>query len=305
MKSLKIAFFILTMILVGTLTLRGQSATDAFYMTKGNLCIVGDYSHESWKNYWEGTHKRETHSVGTFKTNAVYLMLGLGITDNLLFTVALPYVWTSSTEFYNTGQHGLQDLSGGLKYKAFEKTFLGGKISLHPSVSASIPVTNYVPDDMPYSIGNQSKTITGYVIVDYMSDKNYYTTMHWGYVRRDNIKIDASSYYFNEKLYYTNEMRVPDMIVYGAELGYDVERFRAEAWINVQISQEGNDIRRNDRPYPFNRMSFTKAGATGKYNFKKIPNFSLRASFGYTLNGRNVGQSLSYLAGVQYILKCY
>jgi hypothetical protein len=84
-----------------------------------------------------------------------------------------------------------------------------------------------------------------------------------------------------------------------------MERFRAEGWISVQNSQDGNDIRPNDKPYPFNRMSYAKAGLAGKYHIKQIPNLSLTVSAGYTLTGRNTGQSFSYLAGIQYILKCY
>ena len=282
-----------------------QSTNDGFMMDKGNLCMVADYSRDSWKNYWEGTKKRESHYVGTYSAEAINAMIGMGITGTILFTASLPYIWTSSTEFYNSGQHGFQDLGLGLKWKVLEKHIPGGNISFQPSVIGAFPISDYIPDAMPYSIGNQSKTIGGNALVHYMMDKNFYLTLQWGYIYRDNITIDASSYFYQDRLYYTNEVFVPNLILYGAKIGYDVERFRAEGWLSVQNSQGGSDIRLNDKPYPFNRMSFTKVGLAGKYHLKKIPNLSLTASAGYTLKGRNVGQSFSYLAGIQYILKFY
>ncbi len=308
MRQLKLLIIIPALIFLfisGHKTILAQSTTDGFMMAKGNLCIVGDYSHDSWKKYWEGTKKRESHYVGTFNSESVNVMFGLGIVDNLLLTGSLPYIWKSSTEFYNSGQNGFQDLGIGLKWKSIEKHIPGGDISFQPSVSVSFPVSDYIPDMMPYSIGNQSETFSGNALVHYAMEKNFYVTLQWGYIYRNNITIDATSYYYNEKLYYTNEVFIPNLILYGARLGYDVERFRAEGWINVQNSQGGNDIRRNDKPYPFNRMSFTKAGLAGKYHFEKISNLSLTASVGYTLVGRNVGQSFSYLAGIQYIIKCF
>ena len=305
MKNLKRILLLSVLFVCWSSASIAQSLTDGFMMAKGNLCVVGDYSRDSWKEYWEGTKLRETNYVGTLKTGRAGIMIGHGITDNILFTAALPYVWTSSTEFYNSGQKGFQDLGLGIKWKVFEKSIPDGRISIQPSISATLPVSDYVPDMMPYSIGNQSKTCTYHLLLHYMTEKNIYLSIMGGYVFRDNINIDASSYYYKDKLYYTNEVFVPNLIVYRAKIGYDVERFRIEGWLNVQNSQGGSDIRRNDKPYPFNRMSFNKAGISGKYHFQEIPNLSLTASGGYTISGRNVGKSVSYLVGVQYILKVY
>jgi hypothetical protein len=158
---------------------------------------------------------------------------------------------------------------------------------------------------LPYSIGIHSKTLGANAIIHYMTDKNFFLTLQWGYNWRDNVHINADSYYYIDKLYYTSEVFVPDLIMYGAELGFDNKNFRAEAFLKVQDSQGGSDIRPNDKPYPFNRMSFGKAGIYGKYNSKIIPDLSVNVSYGFTFQGRNVGQSTFYSAGLQYILKCY
>lgn len=306
MKSRMQATFALIFFLLTADKLFSQTTTDGFYMAKGNLCIVGDYSYSSWKNYWEGTRKKETHYIGTFKSQSTGLMIGLGITDKILFTAALPYIWTTSTEFYNSGQKGFQDFSAGLKWKIFTRHFAGGDFSFQPSIEGNIPVSDYIPDAMPFSIGNQSKTFKTTGVIDYLSDKNFFATFHWGYVFRSNIHVDATSYYYEDELYYTDEMFVPDLIVYGGQLGYNVDKFRAEGWVKVQVSQGGSDIRPNDKPYPFNRMNACMAGVTGKYSpLSKLPDLYLNASLGYTLSGRNVGQATAFSIGAQYIVKCF
>jgi hypothetical protein len=292
-------------VFINLASVKSQTATDGFYMNKGNMCIVVDYSHDGWNKYWEGKKKRESHYVGTFSSNAVGGMIGLGITDDILFTAGLPYIWTSSSEFYGSGQSGFQDLSLGLKWRAYRKKVSAGYLSLQPSVTTSLPVSDYIPDALPFSIGLHTKTFGANGIVNYMSDKNFFINFNWGYQWRSNIEIDAESYWYNDQLYYTNEMYIPDLILYGVRMGYDVERFRAEAWLSVQTAQGGSDIRLNDKPYPCNKMNYTKAGVAGKYNLKKIPGLSLNASIGLTPAGRNVGEAFSYNAGVQYILKTF
>lgn len=304
MIKLKRSVLILSLLLFCN-EFHAQSLNDGYFMARGNLCAVSVYSHDSWSEYWEGKRIRESNFIGTLNTNSVNIMGGWGITDRLLFTVNVPYVWTSSTEYYNSGQSGVQDLGIGLKWKVFKKEIPGGTFTLQPSISGTFPLSDYIPDVGPLSIGNQSMSCTYNLLLDYMMDKDFYFTFFWGYVFRDNIRVDATSYYYNDKLYNTDHMFVPNLIVYGARLGYDVERFRAEGWLNIQNSQGGSDIRRNDRPYPFNRMSFTRAGLAGKYHLKAIPNLSLTASLGWTLSGRNVGKSTIYTAGIQYIFKLY
>jgi len=281
-----------------------QMPTDGFMMPKGNICIVGMYSRDVWNKYWEGTLKRDNQNIGTMRTNSADGMLAFGIFDKLLFTANVPYIWTNSSRGHFTGQHGFQDLALGLKWKVVEGHIPGGKLSFQASAVGTIPMSKYVPDFLPYSIGIQSKTASLNAIIHYMTDKKIYLTMQWGYVRRDNITIDRA-FYYTDRMHNTNQVFIPDLIVYGAQLGFEHEHFRAEAWASVQISQAGSDIRPYDMPFPGNSMSFTKAGLTGKYHFMKVKNLTLTASGGYTFAGRNVGQSVFYNAGVQYIIKCY
>ena len=56
---------------------RAQTPTDGLMMPAGNLCVVGMYSHDSWKNYWEGTLKRENLNLGTVTNQSVTAMAAM------------------------------------------------------------------------------------------------------------------------------------------------------------------------------------------------------------------------------------
>ena len=45
-----------------------QTDIDAIMMEKNAFCVGPMYSYSSWKNYWEGTLKRENLNLGTVST---------------------------------------------------------------------------------------------------------------------------------------------------------------------------------------------------------------------------------------------
>ena len=49
-------------------------------------------------------------------------------------------------------------------------------------------------------------------------------------------------------------------------------------------------------------MNFSRIDATVKYFIPKINSLAIWAGVGYTVAGRNVGQSTSYLGGLLYTL---
>jgi hypothetical protein len=62
----------------------------------------------------------------------------------------------------------------------------------------------------------------------------------------------------------------------------------------------GGDIRRQDMPFVSNRMNFQKVGFLAMYYLPKPKNFAVRGSVQYTVAGRNVGQSTTFLGGLLY-----
>ena len=74
---------------------------------------------------------------------------------------------------------------------------------------------------------------------------------------------------------------------------------QTEVYVNRFTCIGGDNIRRNDMPFPTNNMQMTSVGFYGKYQPKS---FGVMARASYVTNGLNVGQSTSYSAGIAYLL---
>lgn len=278
-----------------------QTDIDAITMGKKQLCIGPTYNYSSWKNYWEGTLKRDNLNLGTVSTQTISFMGNYGITSklNLLFNV--PYMQTKASEGTMHGLKGLQDLSLFLKWKAFEKKTSMGTFSLLGVGGVSFPLTNYVVDYLPLSIGLRSKTASARLILDYEKG-DFFATASGTYVFRDNIKIDRTSYYTTE-LHITNEVRMPNGGNFNFRTGVRSERLIAEAVLNSWKTFGGFDITKNNMPFPSNKMNATTVGLNFKYIvFPKIEYLSLLAGANKTIAGRNVGQTTSFYGGFFYVL---
>ena len=280
--------------------LKAQTDEDAIMMEKNNLCIGATYMHSSWDHYWEGKFKRNNLNLGTVSTQQTMLMGTYGITSKLNVVVGAPYVWTHATAGTLHGQHGVQDLSAWVKWDALDKNVGKGVLSVYLLGGGSIPVTNYIADFLPLSIGLHSKTLSGRLLVDYQVG-NFFATASGTYTARHNITIDRNSYY-TTSLHLTNEVDMPDMASWGLRAGYRSERLILEAVYSDMITLGGFDIRKNDMPFPSNKMNSTMGGVDFKYTFKKPSALSIVGGAMYTLTGRNVGQATSWDLGVFYVL---
>ena len=273
-----------------------QSPTDGLLMPKGSLCNLVGYSNSKWDNYWEGEKKRSNANLGTFTTQSVMLMGALGLTNKMNVMVALPYVKTSASASYISGQSGLQDLSAWLKYRIIEKKGNLGDIKLFATVGGSIPTTNYVADFLPFSIGMHAKTASGRLILNY-AKSGFYVTAHGGATLRSKVKIDRNSFIFNNKLYESNMMPVPNAADGGVALGYLSTRFQTAVSLDRFGCLSGDNMRYNDAPLLTNNMKSTSVNWFGRIN---LGHLSLIVSAGKVLNGRNVGEATSFGGSVLY-----
>ena len=280
--------------------LRAQTDEDAIMMTKNNFCVGGTYMYNSWKNYWEGTFKRNNQNLGMVSTQMFGLMGNYGVSDKLNILVNAPYVTTHASAGTLHGQHGIQDLSLWIKWLAIEQNLGKGTLSLYAVGGGSIPLTNYIADFLPLSIGLHSKTLTGRIIADYQTG-HFFVTASGTYTWRSNITVDETAYYTTEE-HLTNQVEMPDMTSEMLRTGYRGERGIAELVFANMTTIGGFDIRKNAMPFPSNKMNSTMAGAHFKYNFKAVTGLSLIGGGDYTLTGRNVGQATMFDAGVFYIL---
>ena len=286
---------LLTALLLPRLS-RAQMPHDAIYMPKKSVCIAGIYGHSSWNQYWENTLKRENLNIGPHTTQSVMLMPAIGISNRVNVILSLPYVWTSTSAGNLMGQKGVQDLSAWLKVKAVE---VGG-FSLNAIVGGSIPLGNYVPDFLPMSIGLQCRTATGRLLANYTHPRTgLYVTAHGSYGWRSTIRIDRDGYQANDRVYNTNRVSVPNVYDAAVRLGVLQRAWQTEVFAERTACLSGDNIRRNDMPFPTNNMQATVVGWYGKVQPRNV---GVNARVGYVVDGLNVGQSTAWSVGVLYQL---
>jgi len=278
-----------------------QTDMDAIMMGKKRFCIGPMYSYSSWKDYWEGSLKRDNENIGTVSTEMTGLMGNYGISSKLNVLFSLPYVKTKATAGTLKGMKGVQDLSLFIKWMPVETEMLGGFFSLYGVGGFSFPLSNYVADFLPLSIGLQSRTASARLMADYQTG-SFFVTASATYVLRDNIRIDRTAYY-TTALHLTNEVKMPDGANFNFRTGIRNERLIAEAVVNNWNTLGGFDITRNNMPFPSNRMNATTIGANFKYVILPVRNeVSMVLGANTTVAGRNMGKSNTYYGSVFYVL---
>lgn len=281
-------------------TASAQTDIDAIMMEKNAFCAGPMYSYSSWKNYWEGTLKRDNQNLGKVSTQVFGLMGNYGVTRKLNVLFSLPYVKTKASAGTLHGMKGLQDLNLFVKWRPVQKKMGGGKLSLFGIAGVSFPLSNYVADFLPLSIGLHSKTASARVMADYQKG-NLFATASATYVLRDNIKIDRTSYYTTET-HLTNEVEMPDGASFNFRAGFRNHRLIAEAVVNNWTTLGGFDITRNNMPFPSNRMNATTIGVNIKYVLPSLPQLSIVAGGNTTVAGRNTGQATTVYGSFFYVL---
>lgn len=278
---------------------KAQTDMDGIMMNKNQFCQGLMYDHASWDHYWEGTFKRTNENLGTVTTRSVMYMPNYGITGNLNIMASLPYIWTKASEGTLHGWKGIQDLSVFLKWKALKKQFGKNQISLIGVGGFSTPLTNYVIDFLPMSIGLGSSNLIARGMIDYRRDR-FTITGSAAYVWRSNVKLDRDSYY-DTQMHLTNEVKMPNASQYQLRTGYRGKYLIAEAMLTNWTTLGGFDITKNNMPFPSNKMNATMVCAEVKYTLKNFTHLSLIGGGNYTIAGRNVGQSKSFNAGAFYV----
>ena len=278
---------------------QAQTDADALMIPKNYVCAAGVYTHSQWDHYWEGTFKRDAPNLGTVSSNSYMLGFVYGLTNKINVSIALPYVTTNATAGTLRGERNLQDVSAYVKWLAVKQEIGKGLLSFHAILSGSIPATNYEADYLPLSIGLHSKNIALRGLLNYQVNQ-FFVAGAAQYIRRGNITIDRNSYY-NTEMHYTNEVKMPDVSNFLVSAGFRSLQFNAEAVLTRVTTLGGFDIRKNDMPFPSNKMNSTLAGVIFKYSFQKIAGLELTAGGNYVLKGRNVGQATTMYGGVYYI----
>jgi hypothetical protein len=277
-----------------------QTDIDGLMMMKNFFCVGPTIGKSSWKNYWEGTNKRNNANLGTVSTTNAMLMGNFGITDKLNVLFGLPYIKTKASAGQLAGQKGLQDLSLFVKWVVKEKMIGKGNLKAILIGGYSTPVSNYTPDLLPLSIGLKSKTALIRLMADYELG-DWFATVSGTYNFRNNVNLDRNTYYTTE-LHYTNEVKMPDATYFNIRAGYRSSTWIVEAIADKWTTIHGFDITKNNAPFISNKMNATKLGIHIKYDTDFVNGLSFVADASTTVAGRNVGQSTNFGGGIFYIL---
>jgi len=285
---------------IGILQAQTPLLTDGLMMPKKDLGTGLFYGNDQWKNYWEGSLKRDNGNVGTVTTRSVTFMGAYGLSNKVSMVVLAPYVWTHASGGTGHGMQGMQDISVAAKYNFFNTEFANSSLRFFALGTFSTPLSKYTPDYQPFSIGLGSTNLSYRLTGNYIFQKKWYVTGSAAYTWRSNIYLDRSAYYTNGQLYLTDEVKMPNVFDFIVRMGYRTDRWHAELYYTQQNTLGGGDIRRQDMPFASNRMDAQKVGASIMWAAPKLDNLALRAWGNYTVDGRNVGQSTSIMAGVLY-----
>ena len=294
---IKHSFLLVSLVLIAG-AMQAQTEMDAIMMNRSQLCSGFAYSHSSWDTYWEGTLKRKNENLGTVTSQSAMFMTNYGITSRLNVIASASYVWTMASAGTLQGMKGLQDGAVFIKWLPYEKVTGHGKIRAVAIGGVTAPLTNYVIDFLPMSIGMGSTNFIGRAMVDY----NYRRITFTGsaaYIRRSNIKLDRNAYY-DTQLHLTNEVKMPDAAQYQFRTGYRGQFLLAEILLTNWTTLGGFDLTRNNMPFPSNRMNWTSIGFQGKYTLPRFTSLSVIAGAATVLGGRNTGMAHSFNVGAFY-----
>jgi hypothetical protein len=291
---------ILIILLFSNTICQAQTEIDGIMMRKKLLCIGVTANQSNWKNYWEGTYKRENLNLGTVSSFAATVMGNYGISDRCNIIFGLPYIQSKASEGQLAPQKNVQDLSMFGKFCSKGKTIGKGEITGILISGFSIPISNYTPDLLPLSIGLQSKTAMVRTMVDYQY-KNFVATISSAYIYRGNVRLDRNTYYTTE-MHYSNQVWMPNVSNFHIRAGYRGMKLVAEAILDQTNTLGGFDITKNNMPFVSNKMNATRAGIHIKYEVPKVDGLSIVADGMATLAGRNIGQTNMYGGGIFYVM---
>lgn len=280
-----------------------QTITDGLMMPKKTICTGFIYTRDQWTDYWEGNLKRDNENIGSITTQSLMWVGTYGITDKLNLIGMLPYVKTEASMGTLKGLQGLQDLSLALKYNFFRTEFGPGTFKTFSVLTYSTPLSDYTPDYLPLSIGLASTNLSWRLTTNYRFKMGLYVNASGAYTWRSNVTLDRPSYFTEDQLYLTDEVKMPNVLDFTASAGYHKGAFQGEINYMLQNTLSGGDIRRQDMPFVSNRMNFSKMGALIMYYVPKPKGLGLRAGGTFTLAGRNVGNSFTATGGILYTIR--
>lgn len=280
---------------------RAQTIDDGIMVAKRSLFTGDVYGRESWDHYWEGALKRENGNVGTVTTQTNVWYANYGVTNRLNVLAMVPYIWTDASQGVLHGSQGFQDLTVAAKWNFLERpSTKAGALRTFAVLSAGIPLTNYNIELLPLSIGTKSSRLSGRFTANVQTSPGWYVNGSTAYTWRSNTTLDRPYFFTDDEFVMSDQVNMPNLFDYVLHLGYMKNGLNTHFAFSQQQTLGGGDIRRQDMPFPSNRMNFTKLGGMVMYPVPKLEALAFQVSYAYTATGRNVGQANSLTIGALY-----
>lgn len=284
-----------------------QTPSDAIMMTNKQSCVGLIYENSSFDEYWEGTTLRSNGTIETVKRNMILPMIAIGLHDKINLIVAAPWVKTASSDPNGgkfEGAQGFQDLTLALKGELLKKPIGNGDFTIHSTLGFSTPISDYLSDYRPYSIGFGAPELSFRGIFQYRLQSGWYARGALAYLHRGQTEAERD-YYYNNGSYYTSLMDVPSAWDYQLVAGrwmFDND-LRLELNFSGISSTSGDDVRPYNAPQPTNKVNSNHVGFFAQYYFDKPKGFGVLGYANQVVGGRNTGKSTIIGVGLTYIFQ--
>ncbi|GAB4051681.1 hypothetical protein [Spirosoma litoris] len=274
-----------------------QGSIDGFMrgQRKASLAIFG--SQETYDTYYINTTETKNPNLGTVTTQAVTVVGTYGLGYDLDLIVSAPYVRTQASAGYFPKQEGFQDVTGTLRWEAYDYKFGKTKLSWEFAVGYSMPMQHYVNDAM-VAIGRGSQNLDGRTLLHFKAP-NFFITGQYGYIRRGQVKLDHIVNTYDPSQINPNsgtKVNVPDVTELIVRAGFVSKVVNIDVWGQRQTPHSDGTNIGPGIPFPTNAVGFTRVGATAYLRLAK--QFGLTAGYNTTLDGRNIGKSTQLNAGL-------
>ena len=168
------------------------------------------------------------------------------------------------------------------------------------AASGAFPLTNYVFDFAPMSIGTHNRRISGRLTPNYQTDPGLYVSGTTAFTKRDGLTLDRPYYYTDGQLFFTDHVDMPSVANDSVSVGYLKHDLNTNVSYSRQRTLGGGDIRRQDMPVVSNRVNLSRVSAMAMHPVPWVHALSAYGSVARTLDGRNVGKSTTIALGVLY-----
>lgn len=304
MYNIKFLLPALLLVSLMSVKLSAQTPSDAIMMNAEQACILLEYNYGSFDQYWEGTYLRENQTIATVRRNTAMSMMAVGIIDKLNFFIGVPYIKTESSDPNGgkfAGASGFQDLSLAVKYQILKKEKEKGTFSALATVGFSTPISNYLPDYMPYSLGLGAPELSYRAIAEYKWKNGLYLRGAGAFLWRGYAKAERE-YYYNNGSYYTPLMDVPNAVTFEGVLGLWTLKNTLQLELSYMnsTSTSGDDIRSYNAPQPTNKINMDRLGLFAHYYIPSIKGLGVVAYHNRVVNGRNAAKINTTGIGLTY-----